>query len=281
VSEIWALYDDVARKRGARVNVVPQFARGDADERERRRNDARARKGDDDVGDVGCDGLRIGDINDDDGGFGVWVTRARTKERGRREDDFVDDDDDFANDDDDARLGDERASERIDWDFTRDGTFANVSVGGTFDRLHAGHRALLATAMRATSDGGTLYVGVTSENVLGNKAHVAFVEPYARRAEAVGEFLKQCDPLGAVEVRVGALDKNPPLAATAREMNALVISRETVAGAEALNDMRASAGYEPLKLIVVDLVGGDANEKLSSTELRALDAARAAESGGE
>ena len=37
--------------------------------------------------------------------------------------------------------------------------FAKVAVGGTFDRLHAGHRTLLAsTALVAT---GLVYIGVT------------------------------------------------------------------------------------------------------------------------
>eukprot|EP00892_Ulva_mutabilis_P003719 jgi/Ulvmu1/1719/UM116_0033.1 len=37
--------------------------------------------------------------------------------------------------------------------------FSNVALGGTFDRLHAGHRLLLAAAAAITS--GNLYVGVT------------------------------------------------------------------------------------------------------------------------
>lgn len=37
--------------------------------------------------------------------------------------------------------------------------FTNVALGGTFDRLHAGHRLLLAAAAAITS--GNLYVGVT------------------------------------------------------------------------------------------------------------------------
>lgn len=37
--------------------------------------------------------------------------------------------------------------------------FSHVALGGTFDRLHAGHRLLLAAAAAITS--GNLYVGVT------------------------------------------------------------------------------------------------------------------------
>ena len=41
--------------------------------------------------------------------------------------------------------------------------FEHVAVGGTFDRLHAGHRTLLAaTALVATAK---IYIGITSEPI--------------------------------------------------------------------------------------------------------------------
>lgn len=155
------------------------------------------------------------------------------------------------------------------------GTMDAVSVGGTFDRLHAGHRLLLATASRAVASGGVLYVGVTSAELLANKAYGALVESYADRAARARAFLALCDPESSIELRVGPLDASPPLAATVRDMSGLVVSRETVAGAEALNDMRLSAGFAPLRVVVVDLVRGDESEalKLSSTRLRERDAA--------
>ena len=167
----------------------------------------------------------------------------------------------------------------VEYDFERDGVMESVSVGGTFDRLHAGHRLLLAVAMRAVAPGGTLYVGVTSSELLANKSFGEYVESYEMRAASAKAFLAACDPSETVDVRVGPLDKNPPLAATVSEMRGLVISKETIAGAEALNDMRASAGFDALRFIVVDLVGGspdgDARDKLSSTKLRERDAQRA------
>ena len=41
--------------------------------------------------------------------------------------------------------------------------FADVAVGGTFDRLHAGHRLLLAVAALVSTR--MVYIGVTSEPV--------------------------------------------------------------------------------------------------------------------
>ena len=175
-----------------------------------------------------------------------------------------------------TRSESERAT--TSYDFTSNGTRKHVSVGGTFDRLHAGHRALLATAMRLVEPNGTLYVGVTSEALLRNKKYGELLEGYEDRADAVRAFLLECRDLSSpVDVRVGPLDEGPPLAATVREMSALVVSRETIVGAEALNDMRVEAGFDPLDIIVVDLIGASASgdgTKLSSTALRAADAAK-------
>lgn len=61
-------------------------------------------------------------------------------------------------------------------------------------------------------------------------------------------------------------------------MEALVVSQETVSGAEAINEDRRQRGFLPLTIVVVDLVGKGSKElkgqKLSSTALRARDAGR-------
>lgn len=56
-------------------------------------------------------------------------------------------------------------------------------------------------------------------------------------------------------------------------MQALVVSRETLPGGEAINAGRQRRGFSPLQLVVVGLIGGDASSKLSSTALREADAA--------
>ena len=61
-------------------------------------------------------------------------------------------------------------------------------------------------------------------------------------------------------------------------MQALVVSSETIEGAEYINKDRKARGFEPLALIVVQLVGVRSKalqgDKLSSTALRAADAAK-------
>ena len=72
--------------------------------------------------------------------------------------------------------------------------------------------------------------------------------------------------------------QEPTAAATQASMQALVVSSETVTGAQAINEDRLRRGHVPLELIVVQLVGVRSRalggDKLSSTALRAADAQR-------
>ena len=182
----------------------------------------------------------------------------------------------------DAR-DDASRSERV-W---KSGGFSKVSVGGTFDRLHAGHRLLLATAALATKREGTLYVGVTGEALLENKSDKNKIQPYDARARNAERFLRSVlwcpdsEPFGSrdassVSIEVGPLDGAPPLASTVEDMRALVVSRETLAGAAAVNAQREARGFPPLEIVAVGVVGGVGEDdesrqrsKLSSSALRA------------
>ena len=152
--------------------------------------------------------------------------------------------------------------------------FRNVAVGGTFDRLHAGHRLLLAATALVATEG--IYVGVTSDKLLINKRNKALLELYDVREAAAVEYMKRINP--NVTVSAGALvdPKIPPLAATSADFQAIVVSEETISGAEEINHVRNSLGFDPLVIVVVGLIGGatGAGGKLSSTDLRDIAAAR-------
>ena len=73
--------------------------------------------------------------------------------------------------------------------------------------------------------------------------------------------------------------QEPTGAATISEMEAIVVSKETVKGADDINAWRHEHGSVPLTVVTVDLVGSqgsDTASKLSSTQLRRDEASRSA-----
>lgn len=67
------------------------------------------------------------------------------------------------------------------------------------------------------------------------------------------------------------------MAATDATFDAIVVSEETIPGAEAINRWRVQHGFQPLVIVVVGLIASHSRAaKLSSTDLRSLEAERAA-----
>ncbi|EFJ48933.1 hypothetical protein VOLCADRAFT_59807, partial [Volvox carteri f. nagariensis] len=167
--------------------------------------------------------------------------------------------------------------------------FRRVAVGGTFDRLHAGHELLLAvTALVA---GGFVFVGVTADALLTNKSYKELLQPYDVRVRETVSYIEAVHP----GIKVGAFSAANQVAQLDPHMEALVVSVETLPGAEAINAGRRARGFDPLTIIIVPVIGlrrdGGGGEgtttavpvtgfssKLSSSGLRALEAAAA--SGG-
>ena len=146
--------------------------------------------------------------------------------------------------------------------------FRRVAVGGTFDRLHAGHRLLLAATALVTTD--RVFVGITDDKLLWNKKNRDLLESYDVRARNATDYIQRVNP--KVEVMAGPLTdpKTPPIAATEADFDAIVVSEETIHGAEEINFVRRSLGFAPLVIVVVGLISAAASgPKLSSTDLRA------------
>eukprot|EP00238_Polyblepharides_amylifera_P001254 CAMPEP_0196571530 /NCGR_PEP_ID=MMETSP1081-20130531/1687_1 /TAXON_ID=36882 /ORGANISM="Pyramimonas amylifera, Strain CCMP720" /LENGTH=313 /DNA_ID=CAMNT_0041888511 /DNA_START=125 /DNA_END=1066 /DNA_ORIENTATION=- len=142
------------------------------------------------------------------------------------------------------------------------------AVGGTFDHMHAGHRLLLVNTALATSK--TLYVGITVGDLLVKKKNFELLESYEVRAAAVVKFLKSLRP--SLKVIPGPLSSDMSLAGTMKEIEGLIVSRETLPVTRAIQQFRQELGFPDLKIVIVDLVGAQSQEldaeKLSSSTLR-------------
>ncbi|WP_276282015.1 phosphopantetheine adenylyltransferase [Halorussus caseinilyticus] len=138
-----------------------------------------------------------------------------------------------------------------------------VALGGTFDPVHDGHRALFERAFEL----GDVTVGLTSDELAPKTRHEdRYVRPFDEREadlEAVlAEFADEYDR----EFEVRELTE-PTGIATESQFDALVVSPETTDGAERINDIRRERGFDPLEVEVVAHVHAEDGDIISSTRI--------------
>jgi len=138
-----------------------------------------------------------------------------------------------------------------------------VALGGTFDPIHDGHRALFERAFEL----GDVTVGLTSDELAANTRHESrHVRPFnRRRRDLEAELSGYADSYGR-EVVVRKLTE-PTGIATEPQFDALVVSPETEAGGERINEIRRDRGHEPLTITVVDHVEAEDGDIISSTRI--------------
>lgn len=138
-------------------------------------------------------------------------------------------------------------------------------LGGTFDRLHVGHAALLATALAV---GHTVAVGLTTAAYL--RAHPkpdgGRIQAYAVRRRALARWLRRHAP--AARWRIVPLE-NRFGRSIEDGIDVLVVSADTAGGGAAVNRERRRLGRPRIPVVVVPLVLADDLLPVSSRRIRA------------
>jgi len=141
--------------------------------------------------------------------------------------------------------------------------FREVAVGGTFDELHRGHRALLVKAFEI---GERVMIGLCSDEFAEklNKPHVT--APYEERLKELKEFLNDSGYSGKAEI----IPLNDPYGPTLTEscIEALVVSEETRPTALKINEKRRKTPLPPLKIVTIKMVPAENRAPISTTRIR-------------
>lgn len=135
-----------------------------------------------------------------------------------------------------------------------------VCLGGTFDILHEGHKALIK---RACETGKEVFIGLATDELakkLGKE-----VRKYREREKELKNFLK-----------ANGWDKKAKIVplesiygtATEEEFDAIVVSPETEKRAKEINEIRRKRGLKELKIIKIPFVFANDGIAISTTRIK-------------
>jgi pantetheine-phosphate adenylyltransferase len=141
--------------------------------------------------------------------------------------------------------------------------YQKVAVGGTFDELHRGHKALLGKAFEV---GDKVVIGLSSDEFVRKMGKPHKTASYVERRRELEAYLAENGLAGRAEI----VPLNDPFGLTIKVscLDALVVSKETSKTAKAINETRRKAGLTPLDIVAVDMIEAENNTPISTTRIR-------------
>lgn len=138
-----------------------------------------------------------------------------------------------------------------------------VALGGTFDPLHDGHRALFERAFEL----GDVTVGLTSDELAPRTRHEdrkvrSFAERKADLEAELSAFADEHER--SFDIRELS---EPTGIASEEQFDVLVVSPETETGGKRINEIRRERGQGELEIEVVDHVYAEDGDIISSTRI--------------
>ncbi|WP_406656337.1 phosphopantetheine adenylyltransferase [Methanolobus sp. ZRKC2] len=139
---------------------------------------------------------------------------------------------------------------------------ARVVVGGTFECLHDGHRELLKKAFEL-AESGDVDIGLTSDKMANERDRE--VVDYSVRKSRLLEYL---DEIAGNNTNYAIVELNDPYGKTLGEdYDYIVVSPETYPVALKINRIRAAKKMSCFKIVKVNFVLAEDDERISSTRI--------------
>lgn len=139
-----------------------------------------------------------------------------------------------------------------------------VATGGTFDCIHIGHIKLLSTAFDISDH---VIIGLTSDR---------FVKRYKLNSNIKNNYLRRLFNLKK-NISLNFTDANYTIIKLEDEfgpvihssqIQAIVVSEETLVKVKQINEIRISNYLNPLRVIVVEIAKSSDGKPISSTRIR-------------
>ncbi len=140
--------------------------------------------------------------------------------------------------------------------------FKLVALGGTFDIVHKGHLELLKGAFSISSK---VIIGLTSDEFVRKRGK----EPendYSTRHQTLEDTIKENFPNSRYEISKLENDFGP--AVLEKEVEALVVSDETLPKSVELNRLRETRNSPPVQVIVIPMALAKDGIRISTTRIK-------------
>jgi len=133
-----------------------------------------------------------------------------------------------------------------------------VVIGGSFNVLHKGHKALLSKAFQL----GNVTVGLTS-NILARKIKRRKIKDFKHRRKELKNFIKKEFDIKPKIVKIE--DKFGPT--LKKDFDYIVVSPRTYKTALLINQERQKRNKKPIKIIKINFVLAQDRKPISSTRI--------------
>ncbi len=136
-----------------------------------------------------------------------------------------------------------------------------VIAGGTFDRLHTGHKSFLDMAFK---HGKKVFIGLTTQDMLRKTVRPEEIQPYEKREKVLEEYIKKYKKPYEITPIKDIFGFSTEL----EDSYAIVASKETKPTCETINKVRRTKGLKELKIIFVPFVYSEDCRVISSSRIR-------------
>jgi len=147
-------------------------------------------------------------------------------------------------------------------------SFEHGCLGGTFDRLHGGHRLLLDVAFKLIQN---VLIGITTDELARRGKEIPkLIYNYEKRAADVKNYLLE-KGISENRIQIKPLSRATQYADEIPEMGTIVLSPETYGRLLEINDIRRDKGLEELIAIAIPYFRDDNGKIVSSQVFRELE----------
>jgi len=136
-------------------------------------------------------------------------------------------------------------------------------MGGTFDILHAGHKALL---QRALEVGDIVLIGLTTDVRASKSRNKTQINTYNIRLANLQDLLKSMKSLDRFQIVPLENDWGPSV--VDEDFEAIIVSDETKSTAQKINKIRSAEGKSELEIVIVPMIKAQDGHRISSSRIR-------------